>query len=228
MTIGTKVRFTYKNKIGVQQQLTLTLSNDIVSESEMTNEMVYAKFSTLSRQQSISTLLGKGYIFAARNLLKIDPYASDINLSEVKEHKTTSNDSAIGMLILAVLAFIIAVICLPLLVILGMHHKLFLKGFYNKYKDAKFKSFAKNYTYIGIGLYALVALLIIIDNVFKLFVLSGPAFILLFFGGIAYFVISLLYIKKNFAPEGEKINIIQTFKEGIKKKEDKIIAEFMK
>ena len=102
-------------------------------------------------------------------------------------------------------------------VFLDFSRKMYLK----KYEDTKFKSFAKNYTYIGIGLYALVALLIIIDNVFELFVLSGPAFILLFFGGIAYFVISLLYIKKNFAPEGEKLNIIQTLKEGIKKKEDK-------
>ena len=89
MTIGAKVRFTYKNNIGVQQQLTLTLSNDIVSESEMSNEMVYAKFSPLIRQQSMSTLLEKGYIFAARNLLRKDPYASDINLSEVKQQKTT-------------------------------------------------------------------------------------------------------------------------------------------
>lgn len=222
MTIGTKVRFTYKNTTGVQQQLILTLTNDIVSESEMPNEMVYAKLSPLRRQQSMSTLLEKGYIFAARNLLKRDPYASDINLSEVQEDKTPNNDNAAGgIIILAVLAFITAVICFPLLVILGLHNKLFLKGFYNKYDDVKFKNFAKNYTYIGIGLYALVALLIIIDNVFKLFVLSGPAFILLFFGGIAYFAISLLYIKKNFAPEGEKINIIQTLKEGIKKKEDK-------
>ena len=102
-----------------------------------------------------------------------------------------------------------------------MHNKLFLKGFYNKYEGEKFKTFTKNYTYIGIGLYAVVALLVIIDAIFKLYTLTSPAFGLLFFGGIAYFVFSLIYIKKHFAPEGEKIDIMQTIKESFKKKENK-------
>jgi hypothetical protein len=110
---------------------------------------------------------------------------------------------------------------LPLLVILGMHNKLFLKGFYNKYEGEKFKSFTKKYTYVGIGLYALVAIMVLVDNIFKLYALTSPAFIILFLGGIAYFVISLVLIKKNFAPEGEKINVIETIKESFKKKEKK-------
>jgi hypothetical protein len=51
--------------------------------------------------------------------------------------------------------------------------------------------------------------------------LTGPAFGILFLGGIAYFVVSLALIKKNFAPEGEKINVIETIKENFKKKEKK-------
>ena len=222
MTIGTKVKFNYKDKLGMQKQITLTLSNNIIDDSVMSDESVYARFSSLNRRMNLSTLLNNGYIFAARNLLKVAPDATDINLYEEGERQTSSGDDAAGgILILAVLAFIVAVICFPLLVILGMHNKLFLKGFYNKYEDAKFKTFTKNYTYIGIGLYALVALLVIIDAIFKLYVLTGPAFGLLFVGGIAYFVLSLLYIKKNFAPEGEKIDIIKTLKEGFKKKEKK-------
>lgn len=219
MTIGTKVKFTYKNKLGVQQQITLTLSNDILGENEISDEEVYSRFSSQNRRMSMKALVDNGYVFAARNLLKAVPDATDISLYEIRE---TNNDNAAGaMIILALLAFIVAVICFPLLVILGMHNKLFLKGFYSKYEEANFKDFVKKYTYIGIALYALVAILVIVDNIFELYVLTGPAFILLFLGGIAYFVVSLLYINKNFAPEGEKINIMQTLKEGFKKKEDK-------
>ena len=121
----------------------------------------------------------------------------------------------------AILAFIVAVIVFPLLVILGMHDKLFLKGFYNKYEGEKFKAFTKKYTYVGIGLYALVAIMVLVDNIFKLYALTGPAFGILFLGGIAYFVVSLALIKKNFAPEGEKINVIETIKENFKKEEKK-------
>ena len=221
MTIGTKVKFTYKNKSGTQQQITLTLSNAIVDETEMSNEEVYARLSSLYRKMSIETLIKNGYIFAARNLLRISPDAREIHpVEQTKEHKTqASGDAGGAILLLAILAFIVAIIVFPLLVILGMHNKLFLKGFYNKYEGEKFKDFIKKYTYIGIGLYALMALLVLIDKIFKLYALTGPAFAILFFGGIAYFVISLLLIKKNFASESEKINVIGTIKESFKKKD---------
>ena len=106
MTIGTKVKFTYRNKIGVQQEITLTLSNDIVSENVMSNETVYAKLSSLNRQHPMETLLGNGYMFAARNLLKREPYATDIAIYEVKETNAGKSSSPAGALILAIMAIV--------------------------------------------------------------------------------------------------------------------------
>ena len=221
MTVGTKVRFTYKNKSGVQQS-TLTLSTNILGEDVISNEAVHASLNARLRQTPIETLVEMGYIFAARNLLRMVPDAREISMQEEKESQEKGNngDAFVGLLILAVVAVIVAIICFPLMVILGMHNKLFLKGFYNKYEDEKFKAFTKKYTFIGIGLYALVAVLVIIGYIFTLPLLTTTLpFGILFFGGVAYFVISLLYIKKKFLPEGEKINVLQTFKEGFKKKE---------
>ena len=165
-------------------------------------------------------LMSSGFLLAARFILKKDAGATDIDVDEARENQS-GGDAGGALLILAVLAFIVGVIVFPLLVILGMHNKLFLKGFYNKYEGEKFKDFTKKYTFVGIGLYALVAILVIVDKIFQLYTLTGPAFGVLFVGGIAYFVVSLLLIKKNFASEGEKIDVIGTIKESFKKKEKK-------
>ena len=220
MTIGTKVCFMYKDKFGTQKKITLTLSNNIADESVISDAAVYARFSALNKRMSMETLLKNGYLFAARNLLNVDPDATDINLYEAKESNSGS-DAAGGIIILALLALLVAVICFPLLVILGMRNKLFLKGFYNKYEGDTFKAFTKNYTYIGIALYAVVAILYILGTICGIYALMSLSFTLLFVGGIAYFVLSLMYIKKNFAPEGEKIDFVATLKEGFKKKEKK-------
>ena len=219
MTIGTKVMFTYKTKFGTQRKTTLIISNDILNDGEISDEEIYERLCPLLKKVSLATLRQKNYIFAARNLLKTAPDATEIDIQKVTNTQSNKNDAGGAILILAILAFIVAVICFPLLVILGMHNKLFLKEFYNKYEGEEYKAFAKKYTYVGIGLYALVAILIAVDSIFKLSMLIGPAFGILFFGGIAYFVVSLLLIKKKFAPEGEKMNILETLKTSFKKKD---------
>lgn len=220
MEIGSKIKFAYNDTQGVRKQGVEILTSDILEKNIMSDQQVIERLTKSLQKYPKSMLMSSGFILAARFVLKKDPDATDIDVDEFRE-KQPGGDAGAAILILAILAFIVAVIVFPLLVILGMHNKLFLKGFYNKYEGEKFKSFTKKYTYFGIGLYALVAILVLIDNIFKLYTLTGPAFGILFFGGIAYFVISLLLIKKNFAPEDEKINIIGTIKESFKKKEKK-------
>ena len=161
-------------------------------------------------------LMSSGFLLAARFVLKKDPGATEIAVDEVRE-QTGGGNAGGAILILAILALIVAVICFPLLVILGMHNKLFLKNFYNKYSGEDFDKFVKSYTYIGIALYALVAILVAVDSIFELYVLTGPAFVILFLGGIAYFVVSLIIMKKKFAIEGEELNFMETLKGAFKK-----------
>ena len=220
MQIGSKIKFAYNDAQGVRKIGTEVITSNILGKDIISDQQVIERLSKKIQKFPKSMLMSGGFILAARFVLTKDPNATDIDVDEAPKNQS-GGDAGGAIFILAILAFIIAVIIFPLLVILGMNNKLFLKGFYNKYKDEKFKVFTKKYTYIGIGLYALVALLVLIDKIFKLYALTGPAFGLLFFGGIAYFVISLLYIKKNFAPEGEKLNVIQTLKDGFKKKENK-------
>lgn len=219
MEIGSKIKFAYNDTQGVRKQGVEILTSDILEKNIMSDQQVIERLTKSLQKYPKSMLMSSGFILAARYVLKKDPNATNIDVDEARENQSGNAGGAI--IILVALAFIVAVIVFPLLVILGMHNKLFLSGFYNKYEGEKFKAFTKKYTYFGIGLYALVAILVLIDNIFKLYTLTGPAFGILFFGGIAYFVISLLLIKKNFAPEDEKINIIGTIKESFKKKEKK-------
>lgn len=220
MEIGSKIKFAYNDSQGIRRQGIDILTSDIMGKDTISDEQVIERLTKSLQKYPKSMLVSSGFLLAARFVLKKDPDATNIDVDEARENQSGGNAGG-AILFLAVLAFIVAIIVFPLLVILGMHNKLFLKGFYNKYEGEKFKAFTKNYTYIGIGLYALVAVLVIIDNIFKLYALTGPAFGILFIGGIAYFVISLLLIKKNFAPESEKINVIETIKESFKKKEKK-------
>ena len=228
MTIGTKVRFSYKDRLGSLTSQTLTLSGDYLPKAVISDEEIVARLSPNLQKYSLDVLLQKGYIFAARHLLHLVPDATDIFPSEQREQQQNPNNKGEGiilLILLAVLAVVLAVVCLPLFVILGMHNKLFLKEFYNKYESEDYKKFTKNYTYIGIALYAFVVLLALIALIFHIGFLTTLPFPILFFGAIAYFVVSLLLIKKNFAPEGEKINFIATLKAGFnfkkKKKSDK-------
>lgn len=220
MEIGSKIKFAYNDAQGIRRHGTEILTSDVLGKDIISDEQVIERLTKKLQKYPKSMLMSSGFILAARYVLKKDSNATDIDVDEARENQSGGNAGG-AILILAVLAFIVAVIVFPLLVILGMHDKLFLKEFYNKYEGEKFKAFTKKYTYIGIGLYALVAIMVLVDNIFKLYALTEPAFGILFFGGIAYFVISLLLIKKNFAPEGEKINVIGTIKESFKKKEKK-------
>lgn len=222
MKVGSTVAFTYKNQFGSVQQGKLTLTNNIVPESELSDMEVYETLCKDLKQYPLRQLLDAGYIFAARNLLKQVPKATEINMKELGGgSRGGGGDAGAAIVILAVLAIIVAIICFPLLVMLGMHNKLFLKGFYNKYESDEFKDFVKKYTYVGIGLYALVVVLMILGNVIPAFVLNSIAIYLLFLGGIGYFAASLWIIKKKFAPEDEKLDIIGTLKSAFKKKEKK-------
>ncbi len=215
MNIGSKIRFSFTNN-GACQQTTLTLSATMVSEDVLSDAEVAQRLAPRLKQMPVATLVRQGYILAARNLLAVYPDATDINMQNASEQQTGGNAGG-AVLILAVLAIIVAIICFPLLVMLGMHGKLFLKGFYEKCEGDDYKKFTKNYTFIGIGLYALTAILFAVDKIFKLYVLSGPAFGILFVGGIAYFVISLLLTKKKFLGEDHAINFMETLKSGFKK-----------
>lgn len=220
MESGSKIKFAYNDSQGIRRQGTEILTSDILGKDVLSDEEVIARLTKKLQKYPKSMLMSSGFLLAARFVLKKDAGATDIDVDEARENQSGGNAGG-GIVILAVLAFIVAVIVFPLLVILGMHDKLFLKGFYNKYEGEKFKAFTKKYTYVGIGLYALVAIMVLVDNIFKLYALTGPAFGILFLGGIAYFVVSLVLIKKNFAPEGEKINVIETIKENFKKGEKK-------
>ena len=223
MKVGEKIKVTYKNQNGIKSEEVMLLSDkewDIVSEDDLSNEEVYALLREDLQKFELDALVKNGYILAARNLLKKKEDATEIYPAVVTASQPNGGgggDAGAAILILAIIAFIIAVIFFPLLVILGMHNKLFLKNFYNKYEGEKFADFVKKYTFVGIGLYALVAILVAVDLIFKLNALISPAFMILLFGGIAYFVVSLFFIKKNFAAEGEKINVIETIKSAFKK-----------
>lgn len=217
MRIGSEIKFSFKNKQGVIQQTTLTLSNHMVEEDVMSDAAIIERMAPQLQRLPKSTLVQQGYVLAVRNLLKTYPDATQINLQEIRRTQQQSKDNGMAVLLLAVIAIIVAIICFPLLVMLGMHGKLFLKGFYEKCQSEEYKKFAKGYMFAGIGLYAVVAILIAVDYIFELFVLSGPAFGLLFAGGVAYFVISLIIVKKKFVSEGSKLNFIDTLKAGFKK-----------
>ncbi len=225
MTVGNKVKFTYKNKYGRIQNTSIILSNNlIVQEKEMSDAEICAKLARHLQVLGLVDLIAHGYIFAARNLLKIVPDATEIEMALCEEKKQQSGDnSAAGVGI--ILLFILAVICFPLLVMLGMRGKLFLKKFYKDYSGEEYKKFTKNYTFIGIGLYALVITLIAVDKIFKLYVLTTPAITILLFGGIAYFVVSLVFAKKKFAKDGEPFNLLDTLKIKFKKSSEETSAK---
>ena len=217
MDIGSKVKFTYKNAVGLPKSGTLTLSRNIVSENIMSDEEIRERLAPQLQEISMLNLVSMGVILAARNLLKIEPKATEINVEELVEKK--SDNSAAGVVI--ILAIIVAIICFPLLVMLGMHGKLFFKGFYAKCEGEAYKAFAKKYMFVGIALYAVVILLIAIDNIFKLYALTSPAIYVLLFGGIAYFVASLILVNKKFLPESDKINPLETLKKKFVKADKK-------
>ena len=222
MNIGSKVTFSFRIGQSAPQRASMILSRNMLAETELSDSEVIARLTSKLQSLPQETLIKNGYILAARNLLKMYPNALSICVAEESEKRTQGGDNAAGgILFLAFVAILVAVICFPLLVMLGMRGKLFLKGFYNHIKNPDYKKFAKSYMYLGIGLYAVVVALIAVDRILELFVLSGPAFGLLFVGGIAYFVLSLVLVRKKFPDEEHPKNIIGTIKSSFKKKENK-------
>lgn len=213
MEIGTLVKFTYTDANGFQKKESFYLTKDIVGEDVISDDEIVQRLSKSMQNLPLNKLKAYGFILAARCLLKKVPDATNIYIDTVKENKSDSR----AILIFAIIALIVVIIVLPLLVILGLNGKLFLKGFYEKCKGKEFNEFAKKYTFIGIGLYAVAILMVLIDKIFKLYMLSGPAFMILFIGGIAYFVVSLLIVKKKFLGEGHKMEFFNTLKSGFKK-----------
>lgn len=82
MTIGSNVSFTYIDMYGKIQSTSLILSSNAVTESEMSDEAVFERLSLKLRALSLNELIYDGTIFAARNLLRTDPYATVINMCE--------------------------------------------------------------------------------------------------------------------------------------------------
>lgn len=216
MEFGTKIKFSYNDSQGVRREGTDILTQDILGKDVLSDDQVIERLTKSLQKFPKAMLMSSGFLLAARFVLKKDPGATEIAVDEVRE-QTGGGNAGGAILILAILALIVAVICFPLLVILGMHNKLFLKNFYNKYSGEDFDKFVKGYTYIGIALYALIAILVAVDSIFELYVLTGPAFVILFLGGIAYFVVSLIIMKKKFAIEGEELNFMETLKGAFKK-----------
>ena len=145
MEIGSKIKFAYNDTQGVRKQGVEILTSDILEKNIMSDQQVIERLTKSLQKYPKSMLMSSGFILAARYVLKKDPNATNIDVDEARENQSGNAGGAI--IILVALAFIVAVIVFPLLVILGMHNKLFLKGFYNKYEGEKFKSFTKKYTY---------------------------------------------------------------------------------
>ena len=110
----------------------------------------------------------------------------------------------------------VAIIAFPLLVMLGMRGKFFFKRFYNEFQGEKYKEFVKKYSIVGAGLYAVFIIMILVDKIFKLYMLVGPAFAVMFFGGVAYFVVSLVLTKKQFIDGQMSISFVDLIKNRIK------------
>lgn len=214
MYIGSKVEFKYRDQNNVLHTKTVVLSEKIIREDEMSDQEVRERLGKKWQNIPIDTLRKKGVVFAVRNLLKEYPDSFDIDLREIKEESAgnSSGNKGGAIIILAIAAVIAAIICFPLLVMLGMRGKLFLKGYYDKCRGEAYKRFVRNYTFIGIGLYAVTVILFVVDKVLELYLLSGPAFALLFFGGIAYFIVSLLLVKKKYLKTGANVSFVDFLK----------------
>ena len=104
----------------------------------------------------------------------------------------SSNSAAAGIMIAGILALLFA----PVLVILGMRGKFLLKKLYAKCSGEEYNKFVKFYTYIGIGIYVLTAVLIIFSKIFDVMALIDVAVAVLMGGDIAYFVLSIILTKK--------------------------------
>ena len=218
MNIGTKVRFYYLNKLGIKENDTLVLSS--YYETDMDDNDVKSRLDPSLQKIPLSTLISKGCILAARCLLKKTPDATKITMEEVKEENTQDDAAAkrlVMLLVLAILALLLAIICLPIFVILGLKNKLFLRNLYKKCQDNE--KYVKWFTISGIGVYGITLLSFAIGKIFKIAFLETFVIPMLLIGGITYFIISLIVMKKKFMEPGEKLDLIKNIKSGFKKKD---------
>lgn len=137
----------------------------------------------------------------ARILLKKEPNATDISVAFVETAKKDNEKNPGAMILALILAVVLLIIFLPLLVILGMHGKLFLKSFYENRTGEGFAKFKKVYMIIGIVLYAVAAALIVVGALTSLSIGIGIA--VLAVGAIVYGILSLILTKK-YVPAVEK------------------------
>ena len=108
MTIGSKLKFTFKNQFGTLKQEILILSDksyDMVDEEKISDIEVYEKLCANLKEYSLDYLREKGYILAARNLLKKYDDATDIIIQPVepKRQQNQSGDAGAGILVLVTL-----------------------------------------------------------------------------------------------------------------------------
>ncbi|MBE6587653.1 MAG: SH3 domain-containing protein [Ruminococcaceae bacterium] len=83
MVHGDRVKFTYKNIFGVENQDVIVLSDDIMSEIVMSDEDVHQRLTADFRRFTVQEMNEGGIIFAARNLLKKYPEALEISMWRV-------------------------------------------------------------------------------------------------------------------------------------------------
>lgn len=205
MKAGEKVKFSYTDEYGLHREQSLVLSGFILSEEKMSDEEVEKRLVLKLQAIPMERLVEMGVIFAARNLLRLCEDAHEIDLRQKEKKNQPEEDKIVKppkagavTVILTIIAVVAAILSFPLLVMLGMRGKLFLKNFYPRCQGKAYGTFVKIYTYVGVGLYAVFAILILIYVKYNIQTMIGPAFGILFVGGVAYFILSLVIVKKVF------------------------------
>ena len=153
----------------------LEVTSDYAASYDLSDDEVKARIATTDPSAEI--------IKFARIALASYPDARDIVVQ--KERNAAQ----------LVLFLIFVIISLPLLVILGMHHKFLMKSFYSNREGEAYDKFAKTYMFIGIALYVAVIALIVVGAI-VLSSLIGAGLGLLFGGGIVYAILSFVLTKK--------------------------------
>ena len=202
MKLGSVVKYTYVDRFGKVRQTEMMLTREMVSEKVMSDEEVESRLNEESRKLGMRLLLECGEILAARCLLKKVPDAREIVAEEPLEEKNNASKGGGAIFILLILAVIVAIVCFPLMVMLGMHGKFFLSRVYRGYAGARYKKFAKLYTFIGIGFYVAIIVMMILGKVIPVPFLSENWIYFMLYGGIAYFGISLLILRLKFKDYG--------------------------
>ena len=106
MKAGEKVKFYYVDKYGIKQEKTRILTNDILKEEYMSNEEVKTRLTLELRNYRTEILVEKGYIFAARNLLKICGDAKEIDIIDNNIFLKTNKFLPVSCTLVCILLFL--------------------------------------------------------------------------------------------------------------------------